>query len=81
MKKIKISYFAILREARGQKEEVVLTQAPTARALYEELKIKHAFPLHENQLKVAINNAYVDWLTPVEENDEVVFIPPVAGGA
>jgi molybdopterin converting factor small subunit len=31
-------------------------------------------------LRVAINNEFRDWSTPLAEGDAVVFIPPVAGG-
>jgi molybdopterin converting factor small subunit len=31
-------------------------------------------------LKVAINGEFTDWSTPLADGDEVVFIPPVAGG-
>ncbi|MDP7399502.1 MAG: MoaD/ThiS family protein, partial [Lentisphaeria bacterium] len=31
-------------------------------------------------LKVAINDAFCDWGTPLQTGDAIVFIPPVAGG-
>jgi len=29
---------------------------------------------------VAINEDFSDWNTPLKDGDELVFIPPVAGG-
>jgi molybdopterin converting factor small subunit len=36
--------------------------------------------LAESQLKVAVNARFTNWSTALAEGDEVVFIPPVAGG-
>jgi molybdopterin converting factor small subunit len=32
------------------------------------------------RLKVAVNDEFRDWDTPLAAGDRVVFIPPVAGG-
>ena len=47
--------------------------------LYEELDRRHAFP-PLGRLKVAVNDEFRDWSTPLRDGDMVVFIPPVAGG-
>jgi molybdopterin converting factor small subunit len=31
-------------------------------------------------LRVAVNDEFRDWTWPLQANDRVVFIPPVAGG-
>jgi molybdopterin converting factor subunit 1 len=80
MKTVHIQYFAALREQRGLSQETVNTTAETAERLYQELQAKHHFRLSTNLLKVAINNEFKDWNTPLDSNDTVVFIPPVAGG-
>jgi molybdopterin converting factor small subunit len=36
--------------------------------------------LPASQLKVAVNAAFSDWNQALADGDEVVFIPPVAGG-
>ena len=77
---IRVQYYAILREERGCREETVDTDAATARDLYEQLKQEHAFSLDIAQLKVVINEEFSDWDTQLNADDEVVFIPPVAGG-
>ncbi|MBP9854156.1 MAG: MoaD/ThiS family protein [Candidatus Omnitrophica bacterium] len=79
-KVIHLKYYAALREQRGCGEETVHTLAKTTESLYEELKKKHNLSLDTSILKVAVNNEFVDWLTPLSPNDMVVFIPPVNGG-
>ncbi len=34
-----------------------------------------------DRLLVAVNEEYADWYRPLAEGDEVVFVPPVSGGA
>lgn len=80
LKQIRVDYFAVLKEARGQSSETVESEAPDARALYSELKEKHNFNLSFKNLSVAINDEFADWDTKIRSGDKVVFIPPVAGG-
>ena len=56
------------------------TQTPDPAALYDELSRRHGFSLARSQLKVAVNAEFSDWSRPLADGDEVVFIPPVAGG-
>jgi molybdopterin converting factor subunit 1 len=77
--RVRIEYFAILRERAGRSSEEVDTNAPTAAELYEELRRRYPFP-DRSVLKVAINDEFGDWQTKLVEGDRVVFIPPVAGG-
>ena len=79
-KTVRILYFAKLREARGLDEESVETLACTAAGLYEEVRFRYMLPLELGALSVAINGEFADWTTRLSEGDEVVFIPPVAGG-
>jgi molybdopterin-guanine dinucleotide biosynthesis protein A len=79
-KSIRVQYFAVLREQAGRREEAIETRAHTAADLYEELKHRYGFQLSAIQLKVALNNEFSDWQTPLKQGDAVVFIPPVAGG-
>lgn len=80
IKKIHICYYAALQEQRGLKQETLETMAATAQDLYEELKSKFHFNFPSNLLKIAINNEFVYWTTPLKSGDSIVFIPPVAGG-
>jgi molybdopterin converting factor small subunit len=79
-RRIQVNYYAALREQRGCAGETVSTAAATPRALYEELQSAHGFSFRTEQLKVAVNDVFADWQAPLDENDRIVFIPPVAGG-
>lgn len=80
MPRIRLRYYALLRERAGCQDETVDTMACTPAALYEELAARHGFHLPQAQLKVAVNSAFSSWSSPLADGDEVVFIPPVAGG-
>lgn len=79
-KSLKIGYYALLREQRGISEEALESDAGTPEELYATLKAEHGFSLDVDQLKVVINDTFKPWDTPLQPNDNVVFIPPVAGG-
>ncbi len=77
---VTVRYFAILKDQRGLTSEKVSTEAATLSALYNDLAAAHGFSLKQNQLRVALNDKFVDWQEPLAEGAQVVFIPPVAGG-
>jgi molybdenum cofactor guanylyltransferase len=79
-KRIKVQYYAILREQAGRSDESVLTTANTPRDLYNELKSRHPFSLAPEMLRVAVNAEFGEWSQRLVDGDSVVFIPPVAGG-
>jgi molybdopterin converting factor small subunit len=80
MKRLRIHYYALFREQAGRQSEIIDTAAVTPAELYEELASRHGFRLPSSQLKVAVNSAFSDWGRALQDDDEVVFIPPVAGG-
>lgn len=80
MKTLTVKYFAILREQRGLAEESLQTDAAEAATVYESLQPQHGFTLPVDRLRAAINGEFVPWPAPIKDGDEVVFIPPVAGG-
>jgi len=79
-KKIRVQYFALLREQAGRSDESLTTTAHTPRELYEELRKRYPFSLAPEMLRVAVNTEFGDWSQPLADGDAVVFIPPVAGG-
>ena len=79
-KRIKVQYYAILREQAGRSDESVLTGANTPRDLYNELKSRYPFSLAPEMLRVAVNAEFGEWSQSLADGDSVVFIPPVAGG-
>jgi molybdopterin synthase sulfur carrier subunit len=80
MKQVKLRYFAILREEARKAEEWVETQAEDVAGLFAQLQQRYGFSLSAELVKVAINQEYRDFSSPIEAADEIVFIPPVAGG-
>lgn len=74
--RLKLSWHASLREARGCHEEVLDTEYRTAAELFDSLDL----PLGREHVKVAINHEMSAWDQALAEGDAVSFIPPVAGG-
>ncbi len=79
-KKVKIIYFAALREQSDKSEEYFETQKDTLEDLYKELQEKYSFTLGYKDIKVALNEVYADFQSVFSDGDTVVFVPPVAGG-
>lgn len=79
MVRVRIEYFAVLREHVGRAQEEVSTAAATVGELYGELDVRYAFPTL-GRVKIAVNHEFRDWHSPLRDGDFVVFIPPVAGG-
>jgi MoaD family protein len=79
MARIRIDYFAVLREHTGRASEEVDTGAGTVAELFSELDQRYRFPRMAS-LKVAVNDEFGDWCSRIADGDSVVFIPPVAGG-
>ena len=78
--KIKVQYYALMREQAGRSEETIETSSVTPADLYGELTARYGFTLAREQLKVAVNSEFSDWSRRLAAGDAVVFIPPVAGG-
>ncbi len=77
---VRVSYFALFREAAGKNEELVDTSAAIAGELYRELAARYGFTLAEAQVKVAVNDVFAEHVTQLRQGDHVIFIPPIAGG-
>ena len=77
---LKVRYFAAFREATGIGSEEISSSARTPEELFAECAGRHsALKSHSSSL-VAINDEMSDWQSPLQEGDEVLFFPPVAGG-
>lgn len=76
----RVLYFASLRDQAGCGEEQVDSAASDASRLYAELRARHGFALAQDRLRVAINGDFAGWDRALNDNDEVVFLPPVSGG-
>ena len=79
-RRLKVRYFAVLREQAGRSTEELETQAGTPGQLYDELQRLRGLTLAPEFLRVAVNDEFGDWRSPLSDGDTVVFLPPVAGG-
>lgn len=79
-KKVHVKYFALLREQAGLSKETLTTDATTLKELYQELSMKYHFSLDISLVRASLNAQYQNIETFLTEGDEIVFIPPVAGG-
>ena len=80
---IRMRYFAALREVVGMQEEALEVPEGASVAELRALLLTR-YPRLENALAravCAINHQYVQSETALKAGDEVVFIPPVGGGA
>ena len=80
VKTITVTYFAQLRELTGVSGETLQTDAETPAGVFEEIRAKHSIPLKRNAMMVAVNGDFTDWTHQLTDGEELVFIPPVAGG-
>ena len=83
---LKIIYFAWLKEHTGQaSEEMQLPDGvETVGGLIPHItkqSVGHKTALKNlDAVRVAVNRVYGDLATPITNNDEVAFFPPVTGG-
>jgi molybdopterin-guanine dinucleotide biosynthesis protein A len=79
-KSLRLQYFALLSTQRGLFSETLKTRGATPREVYAELTERHGFTLPAQHVRVAINEEFAHWDTPLQEGDELVFLPPMSGG-
>ena len=83
---MKILYFAWLKEHTGQASQELLLPdgVETVGALIPHITKQsagHSVALANlDVVRVAVNRVYGDLATPITDNDEVAFFPPVTGG-
>lgn len=80
MKKVTVKYFAQLREWANKDSEVICFDGNTYRDLYLDMAQRYNFKLSIDILQIAINDEFAKFDHEVQNDDVVVFIPPVAGG-
>ncbi len=80
MKGVTVRFFAVFREATGVESHTLNTRSVDTMELFSEMS--RIFPglVREAAALVAINDEIVGWEQPIEDGDEVLFFPPVAGG-
>jgi len=80
---VKVRLFAVLAEIAGERElEVELPEGATGEDLCAALARRYPQLLKlKGALRLAVNQEYVPWDTPLRSGDETAFIPPVSGGS
>lgn len=78
---VTVLYFASLADQANKDQERLEFDTPIdLTTLYQWVSDKYQFSHLPSQLRVAINDNFVDWSQPINDNDSIAFIPPVAGG-
>ena len=76
----RVRYFALFREQAGCDAESVEWDGGTAAELFQLMAERHPLLNQQAAALVAINDEMSDWTSPLNQGDEVLFFPPVAGG-
>jgi molybdopterin synthase sulfur carrier subunit len=82
--KLRVKYFASIREALGQGSETLQSDAATLAALRDELIARgepYAGALARGKaVRMALDQAMCDESAALRDGAEVAFFPPVTGG-
>ena len=80
--KVRIKFFAVLREIVGLEErEMDLPEGTTVAGLLKNVVSEYAkLGPYKNVVQVAVNHEIVEPAHVVEPDDEGAFLPPVSGG-
>ena len=80
--KVRVKFFAILRERAGTSTATKeLADGGTVADLWRELQKDYPkLDVPGIRMLYAVNQNYVNLDQPLKDQDEVVFIPPVSGG-
>jgi molybdopterin converting factor subunit 1 len=80
--KVRLLYFAVLRDIAGTSEaEVEIPEGTRTADLWDQLRKQHReLDAYQRPPMTAVNESYVEADTLLHDGDEVAFIPPVAGG-
>jgi molybdopterin converting factor subunit 1 len=80
--KVRLLFFAVLRDVSGQSEVVLeLPDGSRAADVWRRLRDEHrALRDYVQPPMTAVNESYVDADEVLHDGDELAFIPPVAGG-
>jgi len=80
--KVRLLFFAVLRDITGAGERDLELQAgTTAQQVWESLRDQYTqLAAYVQPPMIAINESYAAPNTVLLDNDELAFIPPVAGG-
>jgi molybdopterin synthase sulfur carrier subunit len=78
--RVRMLYFASLRDVAGCDQEALDVEMISLSDLYEAVRSRHGFAMPRERLRVARNGAFARWEDVAADGDEIAFIPPVSGG-
>src|ERR1043165_9032144 len=80
---IRLLFFGSLKEIVGEPQQTLEFGKPcTTGELLESLCAKHeTLRKHLPSILIARNREFTTRDTPIEDNDEIAFLPPVSGGS
>jgi molybdopterin synthase sulfur carrier subunit len=78
--RLRVLYFASLRDAAGRNEETLDVAIMSLAQLYEDARERYGFALPRERLRVARNGGFAHWDDMAADGDEIAFMPPVSGG-
>ena len=78
--RVRLRFFAALREAMGPAMERSVRDGTTVGALWRSLVAERP-ALGDVPVRFAVNETYVSASHRLADGDEVAFFPPVSGGA
>ena len=78
--KVKVLYFAQFADIAGKTEETLTTDEKSPEAVYAQVRTTYQFPHDFDKIQVAINHQLAAHSTPLNEGDEIAFLPPMTGG-
>ena len=81
--KLRLRYFASLRESLGKSQEDLTTDAKTVGELRDQLLAQGGAYLclaRGKAVRMALNQVMVEEDAPITDNAELAFFPPVTGG-
>jgi molybdopterin synthase sulfur carrier subunit len=81
--KLRLRYFASLRESLGKSQEDLTTDAKTVGELRDQLLANGGAYLclaRDKAVRMALNQVMVAEDAPLTDNAELAFFPPVTGG-
>ncbi len=78
--RVRLRFFAALRERMGARAERSVPAGTTVGALWRALVAEHP-ELGATRVRFAVNETYVEPSHALADDDEVAVFPPVSGGA
>jgi molybdopterin synthase sulfur carrier subunit len=74
-----IQYHGLLAERRGVSAESLQHPAQTPAGIYQAL-LGGCGGLSRDSMRAVVNDTFVAWDHPLQDEDRIAFLPPMSGG-